>query len=157
PGLDGVDLDQPAHLLVLDPRKHGRPVALLATVSDAGKLKGAKVEGKHAVIGPADVVDAVAPYALAVVAARAAPAALTASCTPSKLLGLYRADLENARKNLAGALAGQAVGKILDAEVDILIKLAEQTDELRVTLDAGADDAFFELAATPRAGTTLAA
>src|SRR5262245_15317958 len=92
PSLDGIDLDKPAHLLVLDPKKHQTPV-LLVTVADAKKLGAAtgpkvKIDGKNAIIGPAADVDLVSAYALGVVAARPAPARPTATSWPGKLLAL---------------------------------------------------------------------
>jgi hypothetical protein len=163
PALDGLDLDKPAHLLVLDPRKHPQPFALLATVADAAKVKAAQtvkvtIDGARAVVGPAEVVDAVAAYALGVVAGRPAPEAATATCSPAKLLGLYRADLEAARHNMAATVsqASPATGKLLEAEIDLLMKLADQTDVLRLSLDAGAQDASLVLALAPRAGSTFA-
>jgi hypothetical protein len=162
-GLDGLDLDKPLHLLVLDPKKQKKPL-LLGTVADEAKVKlvkGAtvKVEGKLALIGADADVSASSAYAFGVVGRRAAPTAATVVCSPKKLADLYRADIEKLSKELPAMMQGQAasMGRVLQIELELFLKLADQTDEARLSADAVNGEAVIDVALVPRAGTTFEA
>jgi hypothetical protein len=164
PGLDGLDLDRPAAILFLDPKKHPRPVVLAAAVADEAKVKattGAAVRtgGGRAAIGDAPALDAAGAYALSLTAAPEQP---TLRLAPGKLLERYRAEIDTLRKELGGTLgqigAGSpAVARILEWEIDLLLRLAEQTEEARLVVDASAGEASLEIVLVPRAGTPFAA
>src|SRR5690606_26445601 len=70
--LSGAKLDGPLSAVVVDPRSHTKPIALLVQVEDAAKLSTAVQGGNltmverdgFAVIGAADVIDEVGEFAL---------------------------------------------------------------------------------------------
>src|SRR5262249_793359 len=158
--LAGVAIDKPLHLVILDPKKHAKPLLLLAGGPEARKLKAGvgeletKVEGGRALIGAKAEVDATAAWAFAALAD--APAAPTLRLDLGRLVDRYRPDIEAARKQLQPLLAqSPGAGKILEAEIDILTRLAAQTRELTVTVDATAQEAVLELALAPNPGSGM--
>src|SRR5262249_44868617 len=158
--LAGVAIDKPLHLVILDPKKHAKPLLLLAGVTDAQKLKAGvgeletKGEGGRARIGAQAEVAAPAAWAFAALAD--APAAPTLRLDLGRLVDRYRPDIEAARKQLQPLLAqSPGAGKILEAEIDILTRLAAQTRELTVTVDATAQEAVLELALAPNPGSGM--
>ncbi len=157
--LPPLALDGPMHLLVLDPRKFPQPVLLARLAGEAGKVTpqaGTKVliEKEWMLAGPEAQVDLVSAYAFGVVARGKAPDAPTVTCSPGKLVALYRADLEELQRNMGTAFAGQpGLMKILELEIDLFLRLAAQTDELRLVVDAQGGEASLSLVLVPKTGT----
>lgn len=162
PALDGLDLAKPLHLLLLDPRKFARPLVIVGSVSDEAALKASSnvavelAEGRAAV-GEQSAVAAAAKYGFAT-AKLAAPAAPTVTVSPSKLVTRYRKEIDAMRAQMATALGQQspAMARVLDTELDLFVRLADQTDRLQLVLDAQGGEASLELAMFPKAGTTFA-
>lgn len=164
PALDGLDLNKPLHLLVLDPKKHASPVVIVGAVADEAKLKKTpgvtvQIDSGQAAVGPDAAVKAAGKYGLSVLARRAAPAATTVSASVGKIVARYREDIANFRKQMAQTMAASpspGIAKVLDAEIDLVLKLADQTDEIRIAADVDAGDAYLDIALVPKPGTTFA-
>jgi hypothetical protein len=161
--LDGIALDRPMHVIVLDPKRHARPLLLLGH-GDAARVKvgeGAAVKGKDggALVGDRAGVDLVADWALGSLLAEEAPASPTVRASLRKLVELYRPEIEQARQSMGQAVAGASpgIGKVLQLEMDLLLRLAAQTDEMRLVIDASATEASFELRFTPTPGSAFEA
>jgi hypothetical protein len=160
--LDGLDLAQPVHLLVLDPKTHAKPVVVLGTAGDSeklrrgvGELQVAREEGR-VLVGASAEVAAVQPWAFAVLARQPAPAGPTMTIFAAAALARYKDDIAQARK-LMGALPGMTPGMatVLKLEIDALLALGAQTDRFCVTLDAAGDTATFDLGLVARPDTGL--
>ena len=160
--LDGLAFDKPMHLVGLDPKKFPRPFVLVGTVVDQKKLaaavdeKNLKVQGGRALIGVKDAVDAVEAWAMA--SLTEAPEAPTLRLDLARLVERYRPEIEGLRKQMAPLFASQPMmAKVFDVEIDILTRVAAQTQELTLAIDADAKEAHLEVAMIPRPGTTLEA
>ena len=110
--LDGLDVMGTVHLLFVDDGK-AKGVVLVAKATDAksaekGKGSATLVEKRGwAVLGPKDVVEVVAPYALTTLVAEDAPSTLTMTIDMPRVMTRYTPDLMRAREALAsGAVPG---------------------------------------------------
>jgi hypothetical protein len=162
PELQGLDLGKPLHFLLLDPKAHPKPVVLVAGVADEAKLKAitgasVRIHNGVALIGDEPAVAVVADHAFWL-AGRPAPSSPTLSLAPGKLVARYRQEIADFRNQMGQIMAQQAPGmaKVLEVEIDLFLKLADQTDRLTVLVDATAADAWFELGLAPKAGTMFA-
>jgi hypothetical protein len=158
--LAGVATDRPMHLVILDPKKHARPLVLLAGVTDAQKLKAgvgeleARIQDGRALIGAKAEVEATAAWAFA--ALKDAPAAPTLRVDLGRVVDRYRPDIESMRKQIKPLLAqSPGAGRILEAEIAIMLRLAAQTRELTISLDASAEEADLEIVLAPNAGSGM--
>ncbi len=157
--IDGIALDKPLHLIVLDPKKHPRPLLLLGT-GDAAKLQpGGTVTVKgqdgRALVGDKAAVEMVAAWAFGSLAAQPAPPSPTVRASLRKLVERYRPEIEQGKQAMAQTMKGASPGmsKIIEVEIDLLLRLASQTEEMRVVVDASATEAWFELGFTPTTGS----
>lgn len=162
PSLDGIDLDKPFFVLVLDPKKHPQPIVLVATVADEAKVKAVtgaavKLDGGRVAVGEKAALDVAGAYALSL---KQAPDAPTLRLSPGKLVALYRPEIDRFRQEIAKALSGAqgspAMASIVEWEIDLLFQLADQADELRLVVDASSSEASLEMVLVPKAGTGLA-
>jgi hypothetical protein len=157
--IDGIALDKPLHVIVLDPKKHPRPLVLLGT-GDPAKLQPggtaiAKGQDGRALIGDKAAVEMVAQWAFGSLAAQEAPVSLTVRASLRKLVERYRAEIEQGKQAMSQGMgaASPAMSKIVEVEIDLLLRLASQTDEMRAVFDANATEAWFELGFTPTPGS----
>jgi hypothetical protein len=160
--LDGLDLEQPVRLVVLNPKTHAQHPVLLGTFPDADKLRRGvgtlKVERKEglALVGGEAEVAAVRDWALGPLAAARAPDAPTAEIWLDRVLTVFRPDLEGAAKNMGALGMGGTLQAVLEAEIKVLIAAGEQSERMTIAFDSTGDEASVDMALVPRAGTTLA-
>ncbi|HTE52583.1 MAG TPA: hypothetical protein VK698_17145 [Kofleriaceae bacterium] len=159
---DGIAMDRPLHLILLDPRKYPKhPVVLLAHADPARLRLGAEVAvvSKEGVslVGDRAAVDLCAAWALGPLAAEEAPARPTVRVDPRALLERYRAEIERGMKMATQAIEqqGSGIGPMLMAELDIMLRIARQTREVRLALAADAAEAALELSFTPIPGSAF--
>jgi len=157
--IDGIALDKPLHLIVLDPKKHPRPLLLLGS-GDAATLKpgdAVTVKGQdgRALLGDKAAVEMVSAWAFGNLAAQEAPVSPTVRASLRKLVERYRAEIEQGKQSMAQMMKGASPGmsKIIEVEVDLLLRLAAQTEEMQAVFDASATEAWFELSFTPTPGS----
>jgi len=166
--LSAVDLNAPISILVLNPKNHPKPAALLVKAKDAKALKKA-AEGAGLVvvtkkglslIGEAAVVEATQKAAFDALATPSSKMLLRVY--PGTLLKLFKDDLHAAIQKAAGLMAQQPNGgsgfkSIMLAYEDMLVAIGDQTEYIDITVGSGdgASDLFLRL--QPRAGTTMAA
>jgi hypothetical protein len=160
--LDGLAFDKPMHLVVLDPKKFTRPCVLVGTVVDQSKLAAAvgeqnlKVVGGRALIGDKPVFDIVETWALATLTE--GPEAPTMRLDLARLVERYRPEIDGFRQQMAPLFAKQPLmATMFDVEMDVMTRLAAQTQELTLALDVDVKEANLEIALIPRPGTTLEA
>lgn len=165
--LSGAKLDGPLSAVVLDPRTHTKPIALLVQVEDAAKLSTAVQGGNltmierdgFAVIGAADVIDEVGEFALSNLVK--APDHSEIVIYPKTALALFRGDLEAGiaqfNATMAASPAGPSAAKFMELYFGAMISMVEQTDRVVVSVGASqaSSDVFLRL--YPTANTTLAA
>jgi len=161
--LEGIDLDKPVRIILLDPKKHTQsPVVLLASFADVEKLKKgagqAKVEAQdgRALVGADAEIAAVKTWAFGTLAGQAAPESPTAEVWLDRVMLAYRADIENFAKQMASMNLGATVQAVLKGEIEVLLAVGEQSDRMMLSLDAADDDAALNVALAPKAGTALA-
>ncbi len=166
PGLDGIDFDQPLAVMVVDPQKHRHPFVILATIKDEKALRASapdleiKVKDGRALIGEKEAVGVVTDYGWKL-AKEKAPEHATVTLYLGSVLDAYRAQIKLARAAMVDEMEDRpgtaAMGKMLESELDMALALAEETDQITLTLDPSADTAVGDLALVPRSGTPFAA
>jgi hypothetical protein len=170
PSLNGADLDKPVRAVVLDPKKHPRPVLLLVSVSKPDELATAVgkerlvVRGDLALVGAPEAAKAAHDYAFGTLARREAPAAPHATVHVQPMLASFRPEIEAGKSQLAAMMAMVTAGggssdtltKLLTLYIDSLVAVAEQTD--RVEARFASQDALsgVELIVHARPDSTLA-
>lgn len=158
-GLDGVALDKPLHFIVLDPKKHRHPFLLLAHADPAKLRLGTRVtsraEGGAALLGEKAAVELCAAWALGGLLKEEAPESFTVRASLRVLFELYKADIEQAIKMMDQVASSQSpgMGRLLAVEADLLGRISRQTEEVRLVMDATAEEAWMELRLTPTAGS----
>jgi hypothetical protein len=167
--LSGANLDAPISVLVVDPKKHSKPLAMLVTPSDASKLEAAaKAAGlvyvakkKLALIADAAVAESVQDIAFASLAAP--PSEFLVRIYPDVVLAAFKDDLHGAFQNMSQLMSQQqngassAVQAMMLAYEEMILAIGDQTQvmEMRVGTADGASDFNFRM--QPKAGTTMAA
>ena len=167
--LSGANLGAPISILIVDPKKHSKPLALLVTPSDTSKLEAAaKAAGlvyvakkKLALIGEAAVVESVQDTAFANLATP--PSELVVRIYPDVVLAAFKDDLHGAFQNMSQLMSQQqngassAVQAMMLAYEEMILAIGDQTQvmEMRVGTADGASDFIFRM--QPKAGTTMAA
>jgi hypothetical protein len=166
--LDGAAGDRPAHVLVVDPHTHARPLAALVGVADAAKLEATAAKtglvvsarGSRAVIGDKAVVALVADWAFATLPERPVPAVPVATAHSAALLAAYRDDIEQAGSTLAAEMQAQGGGAMADriakGYAGGALALLENSDRLEVRVEASTSDLSLVLAVAPKAGSSFA-
>jgi len=161
--LEGIDLDKPVRVILLDPKKHTQsPVVLLASFADVEKLKKgagqAKVEAQdgRALVGADAEIAAVKTWAFGTLAGKAAPEAPTAEVWIDRVMVAYRADIENFAKQMAAMNLGGTMQAVLKGEIEVLLAVGEQSDRMNLSLEAADDDCALNVALAPKSGTALA-
>jgi hypothetical protein len=168
--LNGANLDRPVRAVMLDPKKHPKPVLLLVTVSKADDLATAVgkerlvVRGDLGLVGAPEAAKAAHDYAFGTLARREAPAAPHATVYVQPLLASYRAEIEAGKSQLGAMMAlmnpaggsSDMLAKMLTVYIDSLMAVVEQTD--RVEARFASQDALsgVELIVHARPDTTLA-
>jgi hypothetical protein len=162
--LDGLDPASPMYLLIAD--TGGSPgLALLGKVSDAKKLEASAGKDRlvarsgWAVIGARPVLDRVASYALSALALQPPPKAPSATVYVPHALARYKNEIEGARTQMLanmGKMGPGGTSKILTAYVDGLFSIANDTDQVIVTLEATPDLGTLDIALLPRTQSRLA-
>lgn len=162
--LEGIDLDKPVRLIVLDPKKHPQgPIVLLASFADVEKLKkgagqSAKVEAQNgrALVGGEAEIAAVKTWAFDSLAGQAAPEAPSAEIWIDRVMIAYRADIENFAKQMAAMNLGATIQAVLKGEIEVLLAVGEQSERMYLSIEAADDDCALDVALAPKAGTALA-
>jgi hypothetical protein len=167
--LNGADLDKPVRAVVLDPKKHPKPVLLLVSVSNADELATAVGKERLVVrkglglIGAPEAAKAAHGYAFGTLARREAPAAPHATVYIQPILASFRAEIEAGKAQLGAMMAMVGAGggsdtltKLLTVYIDSLVAVAEQTDRLEVHFASQDALSGVELIVHARPETTLA-
>jgi hypothetical protein len=168
--LDGAAGDAPVHVLLVDPAKHERPLAVVVAVADAGKLKaaadaaGATIRARSgvAVVGPEPVVALVAEWALSELPRARPPTAPTATAFSAALLASYRTQIEgfgdSMKQTMAATAGGNATaGEIMVAYARGIVWALENSEHIELGLDAGTGAASLTFGVAARKGSPLAA
>jgi hypothetical protein len=168
--LDGADGNAPVHVLVVDPARNERPMAVVVRVADANKLKaaadaaGATIRAKDgvAVVGPEPVVALVADWALATLPGAQAPAAPTATAFSAALLANYRTQIEglgdSMKQTMAQTAGGNATaGELMVAYANGIVWALENSEHIVLGLDAGVTTASVTFGVAAKKGSSLAA
>ncbi|HKE20045.1 MAG TPA: hypothetical protein VKB80_34460 [Kofleriaceae bacterium] len=162
--IDGIALDKPMHVIVLDPKKHPRPVLLLGHGNAAAMKAGGAVavEGKDgaALVGEKAGVELCAAWALGSLFREEVPASPTVRASLRKLAALYQPEIEQVKQSMGQVMTGggsAGMAKVLQLEIDLLLRLAAQTEEMRLVVDASATEASLELRFTPAPGSAFEA
>ena len=161
--IDGIALDKPLHVIVLDPKKYPRPLLLLgrgdAAAVKPGDAVAVKGQDGHALLGDKAAVEMVAAWAFGDLAAQQAPASPTVRASLRKLVERYRAEIEQGKQAMSKGMgaASPGISKIIEVEIELLLRLASQTEEMSAVLDATTTEAWFELSFTPTPGSTFEA
>lgn len=166
--LSGANLDAPISVLIVNPKKHSKPLAMLVTPSDTSKLEAdAKAAGlayvgkkKLALIGEAAVVESVQDIAFTNLAT---PSELLVRIYPDVVLATFKDDLHGAFQNMSQLMSQQQTGAsstvqaMMLAYEEMILAIGDQTQvmEMRVGTADGASDFNFRM--EPKAGTTMAA
>ncbi len=166
-GLDGIALGKPVRLVVLDPPGGSVTPVLVVPVRDGKALAravgpGAKVRTARgwAVIGPAPAVARVAPWVLATLVLEKAPAAPTAAVFPAAILAAHRTAIDQLGPQMIAAMAAvpgssPELNDMMTTIADGLIEGLESSARFDLHIEATADLASIDLAATPRRSTRL--
>lgn len=163
--LDGLDPASWSYLLVGSVDAAQPAMALLGKVRDGKKLAesaaGVQVmsKGGWAVVGPKPLVERLGAYALATLAAQRAPSAFTATVYLPHLMTRFKDQIDGMRRSILTGLAQPAAGQMADfvnAYVDGLLSLANDTDKVVVTLEATAALASLDFALVPHANSRFA-
>jgi hypothetical protein len=157
--IEGLALDRPVHVIILDPKKYARPVLLLGHARPAtlrpGNAVAVREQGGAALLGEKQAVERCARWALGTLVAERAPESLTVRASLRKLVATYGRDIAQARSSMRESMKGVGAGiaKVLDLEIDLLLRLASQTEEMRLVVDASPTEAWAELQFTPTRGS----
>lgn len=138
-------LDAPMSFVILDPTSHPKPLALLVTAKDPAKLaEQAKAEG-HAVeqrgdltlIGPADVIAGAKDFAFSNLTKY--PDHSEIIIYPRPLVGSYAGMIREGISSSMALLGGgnDGVAQMMQAYVDGIVALGEQTDRLVLSVGGG--------------------
>jgi len=158
--LDGMDLTKPMHVLIVD-RGDERGIVVLAKIGDSKVVDSVQskvtIERRNgwAVIGKQPFLRDVASYALSTLATAPAPAVPTAIVYLPRVLALHPKELELAREQFAGGTAGE-MSELMKRYYDGLLSVARDTEELRVTLAASAEQIGLDFAFVPKPKSRLA-
>ncbi|HWN67914.1 MAG TPA: hypothetical protein VNM90_09750, partial [Haliangium sp.] len=168
--LNGADLDKPVRAVVLDPKKHPKPVVLLFSVSNADELATAVGKERLVVrkdlglVGAPEAVKVAHDYAFGTLARRDAPAAPRGTLFMQPILTSFRPEIEAAKTQIGALMAMAAPGgnsndtmtKLLTLYIEGALAVAEQVD--RVEMHFASQDALsgVELVVHARPDTTLA-
>jgi hypothetical protein len=170
PSLNGADLDKPVRALVLDPKKHPKPVLLLVSVTKPDDLATAVgkerlvVRGDLALVGAPEAAKAAHDYAFGTLARREAPAAPHATVYVQPILASFRPEIEAGKSQLgammamvtAGGGSSETLTKLLTLYIDSLVAVAEQTDRVEARFASQDTLSGVELIVHARPDTTLA-
>lgn len=165
-GLDGLDPEKPLYVIVLVPKTHVNPVVILAGVEDAKALKrsagsaAVRIQGKWALIGSKGAVDKVADWAFGSLAKARAPRQPTLTLHVKPLLHHYREDILDFKRHMTRMMTHQpgmsGLSALIEAEVDLFLALADQSDRVVVALEADSTTASLDVALVPREDSDFA-
>lgn len=148
PSLDGVRLDQPVRVMVLDPKQHPEPAVLLVSVADEATLAGTAgkerlvVQDGLALIGAPGAIAAARAYALDTLARRPAPDQPRVTAFVQPALAIFRDEIAQARAQMSAMMtllaqsqgSGPDLSKLMGLYADSLLAVVAQTETVEVTL-----------------------
>ena len=165
--LDGADLKRPLRVFFANPAAFNDPMLLLVHVQDEGRLRAAvtrrsiDIRGKLALIGPADAVNASKDEIFKNYARTASPKKPRIVAYLPTILSNFRNDIQSFKQMAPAMIAGQSNQQItprgVEVMLDTVMALAEQTDQLELTVSAQGNQAGISLRFVPLPGSTMAA
>jgi hypothetical protein len=167
PSLDGLDSSAGIYVLVID-ASSGPAFAVVGKVASDKTLTASTgpdhsvLKGGWAVIGGKPQIDRVAPWALSVLPAQAAPRSPTATVFVPQVIARYKTQLTQFRTMMLAGMASSAsasstMTQFMTSYIDGLASVGSDSDQLIATLDVAADSAALDLALVPHAKSRLAA
>jgi hypothetical protein len=159
PGLDGVDLTKPLHLLLLDPQKGGGQALLVVAIADKQKMAGSvgggavmQEHGGYAAIGAGAALLAASPYALSNLAKTRPPKHPHGVIYMNRIMESYGPQLDAQLRASMGS--SPAAAEKLAAEG--MIKMLSSIERIEGDLEASAQVATASFALVPQKGSILA-
>ena len=159
PGLDGVDLSKPLHLLLLDPQKGGGQALLVVGVADQRKMAGTvgggamlQVHGGYAAIGNPAALQAASPYALSNLAKSAPPKNPHAVIYMTRIMESFGPQLDATLRESMGGDPKPAEKKVADG----LVKMMSSIERIEGDVEATGQIATASFAVFPQQGSPLA-
>ncbi len=159
PGLDGVDLGKPLHLLLLDPQKGGGQALLVAAVADQRKIAGTvgggaamQVHGGYAAIGTAAALQAASPYALSNLAKTTPPKNPHAVIYMTRIMESFGPQLDATLRQSMGGDPKPAEKKVAEG----LVKMLSSVERIEGDIEASGQLATASFAVHPVKGSPLA-
>jgi hypothetical protein len=159
PGLDGVDLARPIHLLLLDPQKGGGQALLVVAVADQQKMAASvgggavlQTHGGYAAIGSGAALQAASPYALSNLARTSPPRHPHGVIYMNRIMESYGPQLDAQLRQSMGGNPGAAEKKVAEG----LVKALSSIERIEADLEASAQVANASFAVFPQQGSALA-
>jgi hypothetical protein len=139
-------------------------VVALVKVKDEAALKKSlgqatlRRQGPWGLIGQAKAVKEVEAYAFGTLAAQAPPNAPSGTIYMPAVWRTYQPEVEEVKREASAALGKSgAISIFVSRYLDVFTGMAEQTERVDFTLNAGAQAGELELTIRPRAGSTFEA
>jgi hypothetical protein len=159
PGLDGIDLAKPIHLLLLDPAKGGGQALLVVAVADQRKMAGTvgggaamQVHGGYAAIGTAAALQAASPYALSNLIKTTPPKNPHAVIYTTRIMESFGPQLDATLRESMGANPDPAEKKVAEG----LIRALSSVERIEGDIEASGQMATASFAVFPVKGSGLA-
>lgn len=159
PGLDGVDLSKPLHIILLDPQKGGGQALMVAAVADQGKMAGTvgggavlQIHGGYAAIGTASALQAASPYGLSNLAKTTPPKNPHVVIYMTRIMESFGPQLDATLRQSMGGDPKPAEKKVAEG----LIKTLSSVERIEGDLEATGQLATASFAVHPVQGSGLA-
>lgn len=163
--LSAADLSKPVSLVVLNPKKHPEPIAVLVTPENLKQLKasaenaGRSVVSRDglALVGPAAVVESAQNFVFATLAAPSKE--IVGIAYPDPLSKIYSDEIGQGIAEMSKTMGAQGEGfaRLLKLYQEAGTSLAQQTDRMVVRVEASNNSADILFYLYPTASSTLAA
>jgi len=159
PGIDGVDLAKPIHLLLLDPQKGGGQALLVVAVADQAKMAASvgggavmQVHGGFAAVGSGPALQAASPYALSNLARSAPPKNAHAVIYMNRIMEAYGPQLDATLRQSMGGNPDAAEKKMAEG----VVKLLGSVERIEADIEASGQLANATFSVFPQQGSALA-
>ncbi len=160
PGIDGVDLAKPIHLVLLDPQKGGGQSLLVVGVADQNKMIGSvgggatlQVHDGFAAVGSAAALQAASPYALSNLAKAAPPRNPHGVIYMNRIMAAYGPQLDATLRQSMGQNPDAAEKKMAEH----VVKVLGSVERIEADIEASGSLANATFSVFPAQGSPLAA
>jgi hypothetical protein len=159
PGIDGVDLAKPIHLVLLDPQKGGGQSLLVVGVADQNKMIGSvgggaalQVHDGFAAVGSGAALQAASPYALSNLAKSAPPKNPHGVIYMNRIMAAYGPQLDAAMRQSMGQNPDATEKKMAEH----VVKVLGSVERIEADIEASGQLANATFSVFPAQGSPLA-